>query len=297
MACTSPLKGYRSRQPNDNGKFPIVFNRKDGEEFLDVPCGQCIACRLERSRQWAMRIMHETSLHSDNCFLTLTYDDQHLPIDGSLNKSHFQKFIRALRKKFKSKKIRYYHCGEYGDISGRPHYHAALFGFNFDDKVIIKHGDYPLFASATLTELWPHGISSIGALSWDSASYISSYVTKKINGAKAENHYRRFDPNIGVYWLEPEYATMSLKPGIGMDWYDKYKEDCLRLDSISMRGIRCGVPKAYDRKLSREEPFLYEHIKNLRAKKREQLNINYEDRFYDKNIILTLKHAEKKGIL
>lgn len=297
MACTSPLKGYVSRQPNENGKHPLVFNAKDGGEFLDVPCGQCMACRLERSRQWAMRITHEASLHTDNCFLTLTYDDEHLPSDWSLNRLHFQKFIRSLRKRIAPTKVRYYHCGEYGDLNGRPHYHVALFGYDFDDKELIKDGEYPLFQSQFLSKSWPYGFCSIGSLTWDSASYVSSYITKKITGPRSEEHYKRFHPDIGVYWLAPEYSTMSLKPGIGMHWYEQFKDDCLKLDYITLNGIKCKVPQAYDRRLSREEPNTFEAVKQRRAKEREKITVDLEDRLWDKNFILTQKHNIAKGIL
>ena len=104
MPCYSPLTGYVSREPSKNGKFPIVFDPKKGwiDRSVTVPCGQCIGCLLERSRQWAMRCSHEASLYDENCFITLTYDDEHLPPDGCLNKEHFQKFMKRLRKRFGS---------------------------------------------------------------------------------------------------------------------------------------------------------------------------------------------------
>ena len=155
MPCYSPLTGYVSRLANKNGKRPIVFNHRDG--FLDlpvqVPCGQCIGCRLERSRQWAIRCVHEASLYDDNCFITLTYTDENLPCRGNrdcdkcdhfkekrcdglergLCKRDFQLFLKRLRKMF-GKGVRYHHCGEYGEQLGRPHHHACLFNFNFPDR-------------------------------------------------------------------------------------------------------------------------------------------------------------------
>ena len=121
MACYTPLKGYRSTELTKNGKRKIVFNRNHGFADLPVtvPCGQCIGCRLERSRQWAIRCTHEASLWEKNCFITLTYNDENLPKDGSLDVTHFQKFMKRLRKKHGAG-IRFYHCGEYGDKFGFP---------------------------------------------------------------------------------------------------------------------------------------------------------------------------------
>ena len=128
MPCFCPLEGWRSKDRSSTGKRKIVFNPRDAlrDMPVTVPCGQCIGCRLERSRQWAVRCIHEASLHEDNCFITLTYDDAHLPTDLSLNVSHFQKFMKRLRKRF-GEGIRFFHCGEYGENFGRPHYHACLF--------------------------------------------------------------------------------------------------------------------------------------------------------------------------
>lgn len=299
MACTSPLQGYRAREANENGKHPIVFSSQDGGEPIDVPCGQCISCRLEKSRQWSMRIMHEASLSDENCFITLTYDDKHLPHDWSLNKADFQKFIRSLRKRIYPQRVRYYHCGEYGDLNGRPHYHAALFGFSPADGVLLKKSasGYGLYQSDILDKSWNKGFVSYGSLDWDSASYIASYVTKKINGEKAEEHYKRFHPSIGLYWLQPEYATMSLKPAIGHEFYKKHQSDFLRLDSVSFRGRRVSLPKAYDRILQKERPDLFDFIKTERSKRKKIIGLDDIDRMYARNLILESQHDKKKGQL
>ena len=120
-----------------------------------MPCGQCIGCRLERSRQWAIRCVHEASLWPDNCFVTLTFDDDNIISSGSLVKADFQKFMKRLRKRF-GKGVRYFHCGEYGDLLGRPHHHACLFNFSFPDRYLwSSSGGVNLYRSPTLEELWP----------------------------------------------------------------------------------------------------------------------------------------------
>ena len=158
MACYRPLRAYALR--NAEGKMQVSFKRKIGYEPIWLPCGQCIGCRLERSRQWAMRCMHEAQMYDRNCFVTLTYDDEHLPPNGSLNKRDFQLFMKRLRKRYGSG-IRYYQCGEYGELLGRPHHHAILFNFDFDDKVLWSVRDgVRLYRSASLEQLWPHGYSN-----------------------------------------------------------------------------------------------------------------------------------------
>ena len=111
MPCFHPLTGYHGKEVSKNGKRPIVFNRNRSFDGIPVklPCGRCIGCRLERSRQWAMRCVHEASLHEANCFITLTYDDAHCPKDGSLRFEHWQKFMKRFRKRFGSG-VRFYHC-------------------------------------------------------------------------------------------------------------------------------------------------------------------------------------------
>lgn len=228
MACFRPIRGYRARSVNSaTGRRPVVFTRKAGYEDLavDVPCGQCIGCRLERSRQWAMRCSHEASLHEDNCFITLTYDPEHYPRDGSLSKPALQKFFKRLRKR--RGKFRYYACGEYGNESFRAHYHAILFGLDFPDKVLYTttQGN-ELFISPELASIWQFGFSTIGNVSFESCAYVVRYCMKKVTGEEAEAHYRSVDPETGeIYAIEPEFALMSRRPGIGRDWFLKFRKD------------------------------------------------------------------------
>ena len=246
------MQGYRSRA---DGKT-IVFNPTHGwvDRPLTIPCGQCVGCRLERSRQWAVRCVHEASLHEDNCFITLTYNNESLPEDGSLNKKHFQDFMKRLRKKYKNKKIRYYHCGEYGDKNFRPHYHAIIFGLQFDDqKLFTVNNGEKLYTSEKLEKLWPFGFSTIRTVTFESAAYVARYVMKKVNGKNAKNHYERVDSNTGeIYSLVPEYNTMSRRPGIASGWFDKYKDDVYPSDNIHLREKTFRPPKFYDK--------MYEHL-------------------------------------
>jgi len=265
MTCYSPLKGYE--HPKDG----IVFKRmKEAGKAIDVACGQCMGCRIDKSKEWAARIVHESQMHEENTFVTLTYDQQHLPHDGSLNKEHFQKFMKRLRRQNQDKTIRYFHCGEYGDKLSRPHYHACIFGIDFDDKEPYRvDNDIITYTSLKLEQLWGKGFCSLGELNYQTAAYTSRYIMKKVTGKKAEEHYMRVDPTTGeIYNLEPEYVTMSLKPGIGYEWYQKYKTDVFPSDECPVpgRGVYKSVPKYYDTLLEREDEDTYRTIKKLRRK-------------------------------
>ena len=285
MTCYSPIKGWRSKDLNESGKRGIVFNPAFGFQDMpvEVPCGQCIGCRLDRSRSWALRCMHEASLHSANSFITLTYDSEHLPANANLNVGHFQKFMKRLRKHLYPNKIRFFQCGEYGSNDmdnpdhrvlyglsalGRPHYHSIIFGYDFPDRVLLKktqQGHY-LYTSPLLTKLWPFGYNTIGDVTFDSAAYVARYVVKKVNGELAEDHYTRVNPDTGeVVGIKPEYTTMSRKPGIASDWFNKYKGDVYPKDFTTLKGKIVRPPKYYDALLEKEDIALFEKIKAKRT--------------------------------
>jgi len=236
MACYYPIRGWKCRGGG------IAFSPTSPFVYIDrevlIPCGQCVGCRLERSRQWAVRCMHEASLHDENMFITLTYDDLHLPSNMSLQKRHFQLFMKRLRK-FVGKKVRFFHCGEYGDLNFRPHYHACIFGFRFpvSDLVEINTKDGVKMYSLSLLELWPYGYNVVGDVTFDSAAYVARYCIKKVNGAMAKDHYGD---------KVPEYVTMSRRPGIGHEWIKSFKKDTYPSDTIIVNGVPCKPPRYYD---------------------------------------------------
>ena len=164
MPCYKPLTGYRSKFLSKNGKRPIVFSTATGyvDRKVIVPCGRCTGCRLKYAAQWAMRCMHESQLHSRNSFITLTYNNENLPADKSINKEEMQKFFKRLRKKLGNNSIRYFACGEYGDKTSRPHYHAIIFGEDFSNDRTVhtksKTGDL-LYRSKNLEKIWTKGHS------------------------------------------------------------------------------------------------------------------------------------------
>jgi hypothetical protein len=252
VPCYHPLKGWRSHIPNPKtGKRPIVFSSSAigaGEE-LHVPCGRCIGCRLERSRQWALRCVHEASLYQRNCFITLTYSPENLPFGGSLDYEAPVLFMKRLRKRF-GKDIRSYGCAEYGENFSRPHYHLILFNFDFDDRCNARaSGDFFYYESPALQELWTFGFSSVCDFSFDTAAYVARYVTKKITGGAAEKHYENIDYSTGEVFprLSERSVCISRRPGIGRGWYDKFGQYSRDHDKIIFDGKAMKPPLYYDK--------------------------------------------------
>lgn len=243
VPCYHPLKGYYK----SDGR--ITFQRGasvTGVGFA-IPCGQCIGCRLEKSRQWALRCYHEAKFHADNCFITLTYEDDYLPSGGTLVKRDLQLFMKRLRKS-KGAGIRFYACGEYGEQNGRPHYHALLFGCDFGDRVrhsVNGRGEV-LYSSEELRELWPAGLNTIGEVTFDSAAYVARYCLKKVTGPNADEHYQVYDADGVVYDRLPEFTVMSRRPGIGRPYYDKYGVEVRAHDNVVVNRLYVKPPRYYD---------------------------------------------------
>ncbi len=261
------MAGYRSRTRSPQGGYGIVFKKNlSNGQIAEVACGQCIGCRLDKSKEWAIRCVHEAQLHENNCFITLTYNEKNLPSDGSLVKEHFQKFMKRLRKQ-NQHKIRYYMCGEYGEKLTRPHYHALLFGHDFHDKIPMgRENKNQLYTSQTLEKIWGKGFTSIGEMTFQSAGYVARYALKKITGDAAYAHYTNED---GVL-LQPEYTTMSrgrgTDKGIGYRWYTKYKHDLYPEDECVIDGRIMKPPRYYAKIYQQQEPQNYEQIKQNRKR-------------------------------
>jgi len=291
MACYHPLTAYLSGHQTNNatGKSFRRVSFKETDEHdrqISLPCGQCVGCRLERSRQWAMRCIHEAQLHQNNCFITLTYDDEHLPKDLSLDHRDFQLFFKRLRKANPHIKIRYYMAGEYGTNFGRPHFHACIFGYDFHDKKLFTRtsSDSLLYRSQELEKLWPYGYSTIGDVTFESAAYVARYIMQKQTGKDVDkNHYTYCDLQTGeLIKMQPEYNKMSLKPGIGAEWYKKYKTDVYPHDFVEVRGKKLKPPKYYDRLFSKENPYEYDQILYTREK---QAKLRPEEHSYERLLV------------
>ncbi len=277
-----PLIYAKGRRPNPLSK---------GWEAMQLPCGQCTSCRLEKSRIWGARIVHEAAYLEEeynlySSFITLTYNELHLPMHGSLVKEHLQKFFKRMRAHIEPRRIRYYASGEYGSQCPkheihdcpqcgriqRPHYHAIILGFDFPDRYYIGEREgLCIYHSETLSKLWQFGYHEIGSCSFESAAYVARYVMKKQTGKKVdEGHYTRYDPWLNTWSeVDPEFAIMSRRPGIGKDWYEKYKTDLYPSSEcpIPGRGISGSPPPYYDRLFALDNPLLMEEVKQERKQK------------------------------
>lgn len=264
MPCYSPLSAWR-----DPASGLIKFADRGVGEHLDLPCGRCMGCRLERSRQWAVRIMFEAQMHERNSFITLTYSPEHCPYPPSLDYKAFQGFMKRFRKD-SSVPLRFFVVGEYGDQNSRPHFHAAIFGEDFvSDRLFLSKGSkgHDLYRSPRLERLWPFGFSSVGELTFDSAAYMARYVLKKVTGDLAAQHYRFVDVGTGeVFDRVPEFCHMSLKPGIGGRHFELYNSDIYNgHDYVVVNGRKCKPPRYFDKLLKRSFPDRYDEVKEERA--------------------------------
>lgn len=267
MPCTKPLLAYRA----PDGALFFQKNKHHNERQLLIPCGRCQGCNLERSRQWALRCIHEGKLHgTNNSYITLTYDDEHLPPNNNLHHRDFVLFLKRLRKQLRHK-IKFYMCGEYGDKNGRPHYHAIIFGHRYTDLQYhsTNHNGDRLSTSATLQRQWGLGHCLIGELSYQSASYIARYIMKKVRGDAAETHYTHVNLETGeIFQRTPEYNQMSrggrTGKGIAHDWYQRYRTDVFPSDQCIIDGKPVKPPRYYDKLLRKGDRLTYDELKAKR---------------------------------
>jgi len=276
MTCYYPNDAYISGVRSTGTKI-ISFGlpKQANQETLQLQCGQCSGCRLDYSQQWAIRIMHEAQINEDKCqFITLTYSDEHLPYDGSLTKSHIQKFLKRLRKAYPAKKIRYYYCGEYGDQLKRPHYHMCLFGHAYTDLDIHNEveGIYT-YVSPILEQQWGKGFCTVQDLTIGNAAYCARYILKKQTGEKKHEHYEKVCEITGeIRQIQPEYSDMSRRPGIAKEWYDKYHKDIFPYDTTIYRGKNVKTPRYYENLLRSTDLSTFDQIKaDRKAKAQDHL--------------------------
>jgi len=290
MPCYHPLDAFQgiSARTGKNvihvrpkGVPRAVWLRDPKGSFLGLPCGQCVGCRLERSRQWAVRCVHEASLYDENVFLTLTYSDLELPKDLSLDKRHFQLFMKRLRDKCPGERIRYFQCGEYGEQTRRPHYHALLFNIDFPDKKIWKEERGNIYyRSDWLEARWKLGMVIIGSVTFESAAYVARYVMKKVTGDSDESRdlrekaYLRCDDDGVAYMVQPEYITMSRGSGIGTGWFELFGDEVFPEDEVISRGHPVPPGRFYTDLLAASDPEAAVLVKRKRA---EFLHTRVED--------------------
>uniref|UniRef100_A0AAU8B6H5 Replication initiator protein n=1 Tax=Dulem virus 148 TaxID=3145625 RepID=A0AAU8B6H5_9VIRU len=286
MSCYHPQNAVVLGVDPSTGKKALRFLGSDvtgflrypGKEIIQVPCGQCIGCRIDRSRQWANRCMLELQYHDSAYFVTLTYDDFHVPksyypdpetgeahTSYTLCKRDFQLWMKRLRKKFSDDKIRFFACGEYGGSTKRPHYHAILFGLHLNDLEkykTVREGDsyYTYYNSPSLQETWSYGFVVVGEVTWESCAYVARYVTKKFSGEQAE-FYEKFG-------LVPEFSDMSRRPGIARQYYDDHGKAIYDHAYINIStpkgGKKFKPPRYFDRLFDIDCPGFLDDIKDQR---------------------------------
>lgn len=251
---------YEKRVHNDG----IILQRPEAEmirsEYPDlgykmqqVPCGKCIQCRLSYSRDWANRCMCELKTAKNAYFLTLTYDDSHLEFcpyadaeTGQLSTRpvlvprHLTLFFKRLRKycsDIEQFGQRYFACGEYGEETQRPHYHAIV--YNLPDEVLAKSKSWPdstpeapLWTSPILSELWPHGIVVYGDVNWNTCAYVARYVVKKQLGKSRADQIKMQQQFFPDSPWQHEFVRMSRRPGIGRDYFETHKDEIYRTDEL-----------------------------------------------------------------
>lgn len=267
--CDFPIAAYWSHSVNPaTGKRQLQFKAVgafDGTR-IDLPCGKCVACRLERSREWAVRLMHENKMHLNSEFVTLTYRNDDLPFNGTLVPGHLKAFHKRLQRMQRG--VRYYGCGEYGDLNKRPHYHSILFGVVFPDKALYQKtptGD--LYTSKTLDRLWGLGDAKIAAVTFDTCAYVARYCLKKVDGPRREaGHYQVYDADGVISEREPEFARMSLRPGIGASYFAKFGSEIMRFDNVIMDGKPIPSVRYYDKLIEKTAPKVLKRNKTSRLR-------------------------------
>lgn len=329
--CTSPLKGFINGT-TENGKknlivtpysvdhiefldnkkiyvdSPAITSKFALTEFVELPCGQCIECRLNRSRRWADRCMLELGYHESSYFLTLTYDNDHIPKNpvfdeetgeiyaenATLVKRDLQLFMKNLRRQYEyrgyTNKLRYFACGEYGSKTKRPHFHLIVFGLKLDDLVLYKrnfNGDN-LYNSAFISKIWDKGFCVVGDVTWQSCAYVARYIMKKHIG-KDNDFYERYN-------IEPEFTLMSRKPGIARQYYDEHKDELFYQDFVSIPtkdGGKQIYPPPYFEKLFEDDFPENEVVERKEKRKQAKIDsINLQLEKTDKNYVDYLKTKE-----
>jgi hypothetical protein len=267
MACYHPIT------------IPVAkpdLSRKDRKIWVEttVPCGRCLGCRADQARDWAVRIMHETQMHENAWFLTLTYRDERIPKHGSLRPSDLSSFFKALRRDYPPGSVSYYACGEYGETTERPHYHAVLYGIDFLDRHLWRNSpSSPVWRSPTLESYWTHGSSEFSTVTPGSASYVAGYVRKKVSRKVVEHHYTRVDDTTGeLVELEQEFSRMSLRPAIGKRWIEKYWRDVYPADRVLLDGKPFRPPRYYDKWMDANHPRLMFDVRMNRDRNAEILS-------------------------
>lgn len=247
MSCYRPLRGF----VDPISKKARVGVGASGAWSLEVPCGRCVGCKIDRARAWSIRIGHEAQMWDSNWFVTLDYAPEFLE-GPSLIYGHFQEFMRNLRRGL-PKPLRFFVAGEYGPKYLRPHWHAILFNARLKDAREFQN---ETFRSEMVESAWGRGNCVLGGVTARSAAYVAGYTQSKTYGWEASEKYESgVDFSTGEVLLkEREFCRMSLKPGIGARWYEKFSEDLWAADIAVQDGKTFKPPRYYLEKLKLADP-------------------------------------------
>lgn len=292
--------GFVLRQSDERLQYLVDrIARNNGgniSNYTPIPCGKCIECRLEYSKQWAQRLVCESTLYSENWFITLTYDDEHL-IDcidytvspwshkldyvASLRKEDFSKwkkdFLEYMRYHYNITGIRFYMCGEYGSNNHRPHFHAILFNCPFPDLKLVKNVslggyNYCYYSSEILQKTWKKGFVMLGSVSWNSCAYVARYVMKKMQGPDHKLYHQLCDLE-GVTPIEPEFVNMSRNPGIAREYFNKNWKEIYNVDKVVLPNGRSCKPASYFDKLYDIE--CSEDLERIKSDRVKRANVRF----------------------
>lgn len=235
--CLYPYKAYLLEFIDSNGELcrSIRFVKNNDADLgynwtpLDLPCGKCLECLQQYSKEWSFRIMLEASLYEKNCFITLTYKNS----PNFLVKKDLQDFLKRLRRRLEPLRIRFFACGEYGKKGKRPHFHLIVFGWEPSDLVPFfrdKKGNQ-IYLSDFVSSVWSKGFITVGSLSLESAKYCAKYLQK-------------MQKNYTFFKVKP-FVLMSLKPGIGLKAFQLKEDIFLKSDKIYFNGKSCKIPRYF----------------------------------------------------
>lgn len=296
MPCYRPIPASRSFDGAVSLHAHSYAARQADGHYLELACGVCGACRARRVRDWAIRSTHETQTHKQNSFITLTYNPESLPADGSLDVEHWKKFRKRLR--HHRGPFRFLHCGEYGERNRRPHYHALLFGIDFPDKQLLyENNGKQCFISAELEEIWGQGFCTIGPANYATASYVAGYVYKKLKDDLDDP--RVYDdrgfvvPGEYAFDVKPEYVTMSRNKGLGTAFIERYWSDVYPRDEVRLGPKTFRPPKFYDKWLKENRPEVFFEVMQKREEYIGAQGATSEHQLKARRVIHEQKHATR----
>lgn len=291
MGCAHPIQAARGADgkvrilPRRFGPLTLKQKLAAGERAVELPCGRCVLCKTDKAQDWATRCQHEANQHrhpdgtTNGSFVTLTFSDDGLAVRElevgaraeTLRKADLSGFLKRLRAnrhrravkrgENSAEPIKFFGVGEYGEQYLRPHYHVLLFGEDFSEERVRcedENGN-TYFQSPILAGLWQYGLTDIRPITTETTNYVCRYVQKKLNNQALQAACERVREDTGeVFTVEPEFALMSRRPGIGASWFDEYSGDVYPAGYVRIAGKKRRVPRFYKERLRAQDPAAYE---------------------------------------